>query len=75
MNRQYGPPPLGTILTDHDRGPEYALVQCAHEGCANASRIEGSAHMSEEDLRTEFEARGWTISPTRCPEHAKRGAS
>lgn len=73
MSIQYGPPPLSAIMADHDRGPEYALVQCSHEGCDEASRIDDSTHMSEVDLRAEFESRGWTISPTLCPKHAKAG--
>lgn len=61
---------MGAILAEHDPGPEYAVIECAHpEGCRRRTRIDGSAGRSDADLAAEFAERGWTVGPTRCPEH------
>lgn len=57
-------------------GPEFALVECMHRwqggGCNETARIEDSAQFSTDGLRQLFERMGWTISPTRCPNHLYR---
>lgn len=60
------------LFLDHDgRGPEYALLECAYSaGCRRSTRIDYSAGRSDAELILLFEAKGWTVSPTRCPDHA-----
>lgn len=59
---------LAAIMADHDRGPEYAVVECIE--CDASARVEQSSLMSDAELVQRFEAQGWTITPTRCPRHA-----
>lgn len=59
---------MGAILAEHDRGPEYAFVECID--CPEVAKIENSYGISDEALTKAFEALGWTIKPTRCPKHA-----
>lgn len=47
---------------------EYALVECID--CDATTRVEESWGQSDTDLAQEFEQLGWTIRPTRCPDHA-----
>lgn len=62
---------MGAILAQHDTpGPEYALVECAApQGCRRSARIEWSAGRTDDDLAEEFAKQGWTVGPTRCPDH------
>lgn len=62
---------LSAIMADHDRGPEYALVQCAGEEgrCSRETRIEDSKNLSDEDITSVLAEKGWTVKPTRCPDH------
>lgn len=65
MNHEF--PRAGRILLSHDRGPEYAVVTCVV--CGREARSDDSEGVSDAELTREFEARGWTVKPTRCPEH------
>lgn len=66
-------PRLSAILADHDRRLEYALVECAHGDCAASARVEDSDTLTTAALVELFEAMGWTVGPTRCPDHAGAG--
>lgn len=69
-------PGLTAIMAGHDRGPEYALVQCTGENltCSREQRVERSADQSEADLAARFNELGWSIRPTLCPEHNTESA-
>lgn len=70
-NGNHTPPVLGKILSDYDRvGPEYAFVECYEPGCKSTGRIDHSAGVSDAELTRQFNALGWSIKPTRCPEHS-----
>lgn len=56
---------LAAVMADHDRGPEYATLQCA--GCPEVVRISGSDRISDAVLRQMFADLGWSIQPTLCP--------
>lgn len=59
---------MGRILAMHDeRGPEYAAITCTI--CRRETRIRESEGVSDAELTRQFEEKGWTIKPTRCPEH------
>ncbi|MEO3931362.1 hypothetical protein WMO79_00920 [Micrococcaceae bacterium Sec7.4] len=70
---------LGAIMADHDRGPEYAFVQCTgndfagdHVGdwaCTQTARIDGSKYLSDEEVTTRLAEAGWSVKPTLCPKH------
>lgn len=64
---------LAAIMADHDRGPEYALIECM--SCDAEARIEQSAHRSMESLEVEFRSMGWTFDPTACPTHSETHVS
>lgn len=59
---------LAAIMADHDRGPEYALVECIR--CDASARVEQSSLLSDAELGERFEGMGWSIGPTLCPTHA-----
>lgn len=61
-------PAFATIMADHDRGPEYAFVECIGEGCSARSTIEGSYALTTEELAECFVDQGWSIRPTLCPD-------
>lgn len=65
------PPALGAILYDHDRGPEYALVECVGDGfaCTATERVEQSNLMTDEQIIAVLADRGWSVNPTLCPAH------
>lgn len=69
------PTSLGAILADHDRGPEYALVECIGDAgnCAASERVEDSAQLTDAEIRAVLAERGWSVSPTLCPTHNKPG--
>ncbi|MGY4541150.1 hypothetical protein ACVWY0_001059 [Arthrobacter sp. UYNi723] len=62
---------LNAIMTDHDRGPEYAQVECIGEDltCKQTARIEESKHLTEEEITARLNEMGWSVSPTLCPRH------
>lgn len=64
-------PRLATIMADHDRGPEYALVQCIGEGftCPASERVEASAGKADAEIVAVLAERGWSVGPTLCPAH------
>ena len=62
-------PRLASVMAQHDAGPEYAMVRCI--GCPATSRIEHAGGIPTSTLKLEFELRGGSILPTRCPEHRK----
>ena len=62
---------LRAVMVDHDRGPEYALVECIAPGCTQIHRIENSQPLSTNQLTELITGLGWSIQPTLCPEHAK----
>lgn len=66
-------PRLAAIMADHDKGPEYALVKCIHDGCPNSQRIEESRTVTTEQLVVMFNDLGWSIKPTLCPAHRSGG--
>lgn len=53
-------------------GPEYATIECIN--CAATIRIENSKGISDDALKAEFCRMGWTVLPTRCPEHVCAGS-
>lgn len=65
------PPHLGAILLDHDRGPEYALMECIADSfsCPNTQRVEQSAQLTDGEITEILAERGWSVGPTLCPEH------
>lgn len=71
------PPPLAAIMADHDRGPEYALVECIgdHFTCDAKERVEGSSRLTDAEIIAILAERGWTVGPTHCPTHAAGPAS
>ncbi len=62
---------LGAIMADHDRGPEYALVECIGDDftCTATERVEGSAWLPDSVIVEILEDRGWSVGPTLCPAH------
>lgn len=59
---------MGAILAEHGGASEYAFIECGECGAtASEGQSEG---VSDESLTERFEARGWTVRPTRCPDHA-----
>lgn len=62
---------LAAVMADHDKGPEYALVECIGDdfSCTAKQRIEDSWGKSDEQITGELAALGWSVSPTLCPEH------
>lgn len=63
---------LAAIMADHDRGPQYAVVECAHPGgCPASAHVEGSYSKTDAELAAEFASMGWSIKPTRCPNHVQ----
>lgn len=66
---------IGPIMADHDRGPQYALVQCIGDDftCTAESRVEQSALLSDADIVAILAERGWSVSPTLCPAHSSEG--
>lgn len=73
MSMNHMPPHLGAILADHDRGPEYALVECIGENftCTATERVETSARMTDAEITAVLAERGWSVGPTLCPEHRR----
>lgn len=62
---------LGALMANHDRGPEYALVQCVgtDSTCVNETRIENSKYLSDEEITSRLRELGWSVTPTLCPAH------
>lgn len=60
---------LSAIMADHDRGPEYALVECIEDDCNASARLEHTAGTSTEELIEQFRQLGWSVKPTLCPLH------
>lgn len=63
---------LAAVMADHDRGPQYAMLQCA--GCPEVVRISGSDRICDSALRQMFADLGWSIQPTRCPACRSKAA-
>lgn len=63
---------VSAILADHGGAVEYAFVECAATGCRRTKRYDYSEGVSDAELTSWFEDQGWTVSPTRCPEHVGR---
>lgn len=63
---------VSAILADHGGAVEYAFVECAASGCRRTKRYDYSEGVSDAELTRRFEDQGWTVSPTRCPEHIGR---
>lgn len=68
---------LSAIMADHDRGAEYAFVQCIGDQftCAAEARIENSAGLSDQQIRTHLAEAGWSVLPTLCPGHQRPDGS
>lgn len=62
---------LSAIMADHDRGDQYAVVECIAAGCSISRRIEGSAFLTDQQIISIIADEGWTVRPTHCPEHAQ----
>lgn len=63
---------LNALMAQYDQGHQYAVVECAHpQGCTADARVDGSYSKTDAELTKDFEALGWTVSPTRCPEHTQ----
>lgn len=64
-------PRLAAIMADHDRGPEYALVQCigADFTCPSTERVEASAGKTDVEIVAILAERDWSVGPTLCPAH------
>jgi len=64
---------LAAVMADHDKGPEYVLVECIGDGfaCTAKQRIEGSYGKSDAQITDELFVMGWSVSPTLCPDHQK----
>lgn len=62
---------LSAIMADHDRGPEYAQVQCVADDftCKQTEKITDSKHLSEDEITARLKGLGWSVSPTLCPSH------
>lgn len=62
---------LRTTMADHDRGPEYALVQCIGDAftCEKTKKVDNRKHLTDEQITVQLEGRGWSVSPTLCPDH------
>lgn len=60
---------FAAIMADHDRGPEYALVECIEDDCNASARLERTAGTRTEELVKRFRQLGWSIKPTLCPRH------
>lgn len=62
---------LNALMSDHDRGAQYALVQCVGAGftCPQETRIEESKHLSDEEITARLAEEGWSVKPTLCPKH------
>lgn len=67
--------PLAPILADHDRGPEYALVQCIGDdfACVAEERVENSYGLTDAQITDILAKRGWSVGPTLCPTHRSTG--
>ncbi len=69
--RQRNARQVRAILTDHGgASSEYAHVMCVDASCSNSARIDDSGVKADAELKHEFEALGWSIKPTLCPEHS-----
>jgi len=53
-------------MADHDRGPEYAVVECIK--CSTTAQVPDSRTLTTTELIRRFEALGWSIKPTLCPQ-------
>ena len=64
---------MSAILADHDRGAQYALVECIGEGftCTAEERVENSSRMTDAETIAVLTERGWSVSPTLCPAHRR----
>lgn len=60
---------LGAIMADHDRGPEYAVVQCIEPGCEASERVDDTRSMTDQQIVDVLAETGWSVKPTLCPEH------
>ncbi|MCB5280575.1 hypothetical protein [Arthrobacter sp. ES1] len=62
---------LSALMSDHDRGAQYALVQCVGAGftCSQETRIEQSKNLSDAEVAARLHERGWSVKPTLCPKH------
>lgn len=75
MTRTPQGPALVAIMYDHDRGPQYALVQCIHPDCTTEYRIANSNSLSDRQVTGIITGLGWHATPTLCPVHAKPDAT
>jgi hypothetical protein len=62
---------LRALMADHDRGAQYALVQCvgADFHCDQETRIEESKNLSDAEITARLHELGWSVKPTLCPKH------
>ena len=67
-------PTLRAIMADHDRGPQYALVECIGDDftCPAKERVEQRATMTDEHIIAVLNERGWSVGPTLCPTHREK---
>lgn len=66
---------LSAIMADHDRGDEYAIVECIGDdfSCPETERVEGTLLLTTEQIVSILSERGWSVSPTLCPKHQGAG--
>lgn len=57
------------IMADHDRGPEYAVVECIEPDCLARERVDNTERLSDAQITELLTVRGWSVKPTLCPEH------
>lgn len=62
---------LAAIIADHDKGLEYALVQCIGVDftCPETAHVEHSAQLTDGQITEVLATRGWSVGPTLCPNH------
>jgi hypothetical protein len=62
---------MAAVMADHDKGPEYALVQCIGDAftCKQVAQIPDSKHLAKDEITSRFNELGWSVTPTLCPQH------
>lgn len=64
-------PGFAAIMADHDKGREYAFLECVGENfsCPATIRIESTDAVTDAELIARFAELGWSVNPTLCPQH------